>query len=109
MAYKLVDEVINLDMGDALAKLVLVALARFANQSGACFPSIATLCRVTHLSNATVCRKLNWLEQHRFIHRDTRSGVSTRYILLLSHRDTPVSHRDTKQSISSNKHSIPED
>ncbi len=109
MAYKLVDYVINNDIGDAIAKLVLIALARFANESGACFPSIATLCRVTHLSHATVCRKLGWLEEQGYIHRNTRAGVSTRYILLVSQRDTPVSHRDTKQSISSKKHPIPED
>ena len=109
MAYRLVDQVINSDMGDAIAKLVLIALARFANDAGTCFPSIATLCRVSHLSNATVCRKLNWLQEQGYIHRDTRAGVSTRYILLVSQRDTPVSQRDTKQSISSKKHNIPAD
>ena len=41
MAYKLVDDVINHDVGDAIAKLVLIALARFANQNNQCFPSLA--------------------------------------------------------------------
>ena len=56
MAYKLVDSVINHDVGDAIAKLVLICLARFANQHDTCFPSLAKICEVTHLSHATVCR-----------------------------------------------------
>ena len=89
MAYKLVDYVINNDIGDAIAKLVLIALARFANESGACFPSIATLCRVTHLSHATVCRKLSWLEEQGYIHRNTRAGVSVSY----THLTLPTTDR----------------
>lgn len=109
MSYKLADAAINADIGDAIAKLVLIALARYANDQGACFPSIATIAKTTHLHTATVCRKLNWLEQQGMIKRDNRSGVSTRYLLLIAQCDTLVAESDTKQSISSNKHSIPDD
>ena len=61
MSYKLVDAVINHDIGDGLAKFVLIALARFANESGQCFPSINTLCKITHLSRQTVITKIKWL------------------------------------------------
>ena len=109
MAYKLVDDVINHDVGDAIAKLVLIALARFANQNNQCFPSLAKICEVTHLSNATVCRKLNWLEQNGFVSRETSRGVSTRYTLRVSQRDKVVSERDTKLSVSNTKHTIPDE
>lgn len=109
MAYKLVDDVINHDVGDAIAKLILIALARFANQNNQCFPSLAKICEVTHLSNATVCRKLNWLEQNGFVSRETSKGVSTRYTLRVSQRDQVVSERDTKLSVSNTKHTIPDE
>lgn len=46
---------------DPAAKLILISLANYADEDGECWPSIATLCTETGLSEATVkrhCRQL---------------------------------------------------
>ena len=58
------------DIGDPVAKLVLLKLADNANDSGACWPSIATVCRETGLSERTVQRKMAYLEEHGFLKRN---------------------------------------
>ncbi len=113
MSYKLVDAVINHDIGDGLAKLVLIALARFANESGQCFPSIDTLCKITHLSRQTVITKIKWLDKHGFVQRSHKPGRSMRYTIPVKLFDHPVKELDPKLSISNqrtnNRHLIPDD
>jgi len=113
MSYKLVDAVINHDIGDGLAKLVLIALARFANDSGQCFPSIDTLCKITHLSRQTVITKIKWLDKHGFVQRSHKPGQSMRYTIPVKLFDHPVKELDPKLSISNqrtnNRHPVPDD
>lgn len=113
MSYKLVDAVINHDIGDGLAKFVLIALARFANESGVCFPSLDTLCQVTHLSRQTVITKIKWLDKHGFVQRSHKPGRSMRYTIPVNLFDHPVKELDPKLSISNqrtnNRHPVPDD
>tara|TARA_Y100001973_G_C5196456_1_gene334586 strand:+ start:2035 stop:2649 length:615 start_codon:yes stop_codon:yes gene_type:complete len=113
MSYKLVDAVINHDIGDGLAKFVLIALARFANESGQCFPSINTLCKITHLSRQTVITKIKWLDKHGFVQRSPTPGRSMRYTIPVNLFDQPVKEIDPKLSISNqrtnNRHPVPDD
>lgn len=59
------------------AKSVLVSLADNANDEGACWPSIATICMRTCLSERAVQNALKWLQAHKAISRDERAGRST--------------------------------
>lgn len=63
------------------AKAVLVSLADNANDQGSCWPSIVTIMARTCLSERTVQAQLVWLEEHKVIERDIRSGRSTMYVV----------------------------
>ena len=80
---------------DNLSKLLLICLASFAdNKTGKCYPSISTLANRTQMSRATVCRKLESLEDANLIVRQrTQFGKPTVY-QLVSQGDKVVSHRD---------------
>ena len=50
MSFALMGAVYHTDVGDALAKLVLLVIAEHANtESGECWPSITRIQKVTHL------------------------------------------------------------
>lgn len=59
-------------IGDPVAKLVLLMLADSANEKdgGDCWPSVANICKVTHLSERTVQRKMADLETMGLIVRN---------------------------------------
>lgn len=89
-------------IGDPLAKLLLLALAdRADKETGQCWPSLARLSADTEISPATIARKLNYLEDSGFIKRDRRDKTSTVYTLsqretpTLSQTETGVSHSET--------------
>ncbi len=64
-------------------KLVILALAERADDSGACWPSLAHLTEMTGLVRSTVAVALTGLEEARLISRDRGgAGRSTRYRLL---------------------------
>lgn len=73
------------------AKLVLLALCDFADESWSCFPGQETLSTKTSQSLSTVRRHLTWLEQHGYMSRSPRfvegRRTSNRYIL---HTPRPV-------------------
>jgi hypothetical protein len=56
--------------GAARRKLLLLALANYANKDGICWPSQATLARVTEQSVDTVQRQLDVLEKLKILQRE---------------------------------------
>jgi DNA-binding transcriptional MocR family regulator len=76
----------GLTAGDSSRKLVLLALADFADAAGQCFPSLSALVKRTELSRATVQRKLSELRAAGFIASEERlrqdgSRSSNGYVL----------------------------
>jgi len=74
-------------IGEPLAKLVLIALAEYANpDTGACYPSIASIAKKTECSESTVHRKIAYLVAKKLIIKDTaytaRKQSSNHYELL---------------------------
>lgn len=57
----------------ATAKAVLVSLADQANDDGACWPSVGTLCARTCLSERAVRNALRWLEGETLLETDRRN------------------------------------
>jgi len=82
MAFQYVAAALQLRVGDPYSKLLLLALAdRAEKETGQCWPSLARLAEDTHLSVATIKRKLNFLEERGFITRVQRDQQSTLYTL----------------------------
>lgn len=74
-----------------MEKLVLAALADFANEAGLAWPSVATLCRRTGAGERTVYRSLTRLrEAGHLSYSANTSGKSTRYHVHPCHTDTPA-------------------
>ena len=66
-------------------KLVILALAERADDSGACWPSLTYLTDMTGLVRSTIAVALTGLEEARLIARDRGgAGRSTRYRLLMN-------------------------
>ncbi|SDZ02486.1 helix-turn-helix domain-containing protein [Herbiconiux ginsengi] len=71
------------------AKLVLMALADYADEAGSCFPSHATLSAMCCMSTKTVSRAIEILERRELLTREQRrrgngSRTSDRYVLHLN-------------------------
>ena len=62
-------------------KLVLLALADWANDQGLCWPSLDTLAGKSSLNVRTVSNAIKRLEQGGFIRRETEVGKGTKYWL----------------------------
>lgn len=60
-------------------KSVLISLADNANDEGVCWPSIATICIRTCLSERAVRNAIRWLEESGLLSSDQRFGRSTWY------------------------------
>ena len=65
MSIKLLSAAWDLDIGST-EKMVLMSLCDFANESGVCWPSVATICRKTSKSERTVQTALKWLRDNGF-------------------------------------------
>lgn len=70
-------------------KLVLLALADWANDEGHCYPSIAKVARKTGVSERTVQRVLRDAEQANLIEREEVKGKGCKYRLTPRHSVTP--------------------
>lgn len=82
MAFQYVAAALQLRVGDPYSKLLLLAIAdRADKETGQCWPSLARLAEDTHLSVATIKRKLTYLEERGFITRTQRDQQSTLYTL----------------------------
>lgn len=94
MSMRLIVDVINTQVNDAVAKLVLIMLADRANNDNAdeqwqCWPSVDRIGLDASLSRATVQRKLRYLEQHGFIRTIPRKHTSSMYIITIHEAPTP--------------------
>ena len=88
MAFEIVDAVFDLPLADPHAKLVLLALARHADKQGRCYPSAKRLAELTGITDRTIYRKLNTLEDLGLIERKRRMKdgrkTSNGYTLILT-------------------------
>jgi biotin operon repressor len=96
MSYKAMDAVFDADIEDGLAKYVLLAIAKHADDQGECYPSGERLAKLTGLSRRTVLRKIDWLEKAGYvsIQRRTKDGKKTSnlYSISFSHLDGTEGH-----------------
>lgn len=61
-------------VGDTGAKLLLLALANYADEHGECWPSQARLAQDTELTDRTIRTKLKLLEEGGFLSRERRQS-----------------------------------
>lgn len=89
MSVRAITWALDANVGDAAAKLLLVALADHADdQTQQCWPSIGYVARRCQLSEKTVQRRLRQLERKGLIETQARVGQSSIITLLMG---TPVS------------------
>lgn len=78
LSIRIIEAVFDLSLDSSTDKLVLLALAKFASDQGDCWPSVATLVRVTELSERTVHNAIARLKQSghiEVIHMPRQSNV----------------------------------
>lgn len=80
MSIKLMCAAFDADV-PATQKLVLLALCDNANDQGHCFPSVSLLERKCSLSDRAVQTAIGWLEKHRYLTRQFRTGRATLYVM----------------------------
>lgn len=68
-----------------MAKLVLVALADFANESGECFPSVGMMVERCGMSDRGIQKQISELERSGYLRREFRNGRSTLYTITPEH------------------------
>jgi len=70
MSFKNIQGILDADVGDAVAKLVLLTINHYANQDTMiAYPSISTIANKSGLSERTVIRKLEHLVNKKFLIR----------------------------------------
>ena len=75
MCFKNIQGIINADVKDGVAKLVLLVLNHHADKEKLiCYPSLDTIAKETNLSKSTVIRKIDYLCKNKFIDRKQRSN-----------------------------------
>ena len=77
----LIIDVALMPIANATAKVVLLALAKYSNAYGECFPSQQTLSKDTFLTDRTVRSAMNWLEAHGYVEVKRRSNTSNAYVI----------------------------
>ena len=70
MSFKNIQGILDADVGDPIAKLVLLTINHYANQETMiAYPSISTIAKKSGLSERTVIRKLEYLVSKKFLIR----------------------------------------
>ena len=114
MSYQAMDWAFEQECRDAIGKLVLVAIAKHADEKGQCFPSASRIALLANTTRRTVHRKINELKEDGLIAVKARGKdgkkTSNLYTLCIGtqrpiHRDT-ASHRINKTNKSDNTSSI---
>ena len=82
MSIRLMNEVWVLPELNATQKLVMLALADWANDEGLCWPSIDRLGQKTSMAGRSVQRIIRELENMGFVKRDEVTGRGNRYWIL---------------------------
>lgn len=103
MSYKAMDFVFEQDIKDPLCKFVLLTIAKHADETMRCFPSIARIAMLTGLSKSTVKVKLNALEAAGWLKVSRRSKAGKRQTSIytiqkqnnLIGRDTAIEYINT--------------
>lgn len=99
MCFKNIQGIINADIKDGMAKLVLLVLNHHAHKEKLiCYPSLDTIAKETNLSKSTVIRKIDYLCKNKFIDRKQRSNKVNIYKI----KDYRECHNDT--SVVSERH-----
>lgn len=81
MSIQAVAWVLDQNISDAAAKLVLISLANALNgRTGRCFPTIETICSESSCSKSTALRKLKWLEGEGWISINSEFGADGRQL-----------------------------
>lgn len=71
------------------AKIVLLAIARYANGNGECFPSRETISADSCVPVRSVVRAIQWLEDEGYIRIVPRAGTSNFYVITSMEDDMP--------------------
>jgi hypothetical protein len=74
------------DLPSAQARWVLMALARYADRDGRCWPSMRQLAKDARMSLSSVCRHLNGLHRLGCFSRERRPGGRYHYTLIEPYR-----------------------
>ena len=69
------------------AKVILLAIARYANGYGECFPSRETISHDSCVPIRSVVRAIQWLEDEGYIRIVRRSGTSNFYVITSMEED----------------------
>ena len=73
---------------------VYSAICRYSDRNGQCFPSVSTLSNVTGMSESSVHRALNILEEQKLIYRtacfDPKGGQRANVYTLIPVEKTPL-------------------
>ena len=80
--YDLLADIALTRIENPTAKIVLLALARYSNSIGECFPSRDTLSEDSCLSIRTIVSAIQWLKANGYIHIESRNGTSNFYIII---------------------------
>lgn len=67
MSMYMTAEVLNMELGNPVRKLVLLKLADQANDLGQCWPSYASVAKAAEVSKRAVMKHIDWLEEHGFL------------------------------------------
>lgn len=94
VSLKIMSKVWDSSAGPAAARLVLLALADFADDGGRCWPSVTTLAKKCGLSARSVNRCIADLERDGYLTREARFNQSNVYVVhatpdILSGGDIP--------------------
>ena len=75
MCFKNIQGIINADIKDGMAKLVLLVLNHHAHKEKLiCYPSLDTIAKETNLSKSTEIKKINYLCKNKFIDSKQRTN-----------------------------------
>ena len=80
-------------------KAVLMSLADNADDAGACWPSIQTICQRTCFSERAVQSAIQWLETHGAVSADRSNGRHTKYrVTAMSYKPPQLPHPRTSRT-----------
>lgn len=99
MSIKLMSAVWERSDISSTQKLVLLALADWANDEGLCWPSIDRLAQKTGMAGRSVQRIIRDLEQIGLVKRDEVAGKGNRYWVLTPLTDCHPRHSVTQYTI----------
>jgi DNA-binding transcriptional regulator YhcF (GntR family) len=96
--YDLIADVALMRIQNPTAKVVLIALARYSNAKGECFPSRDRLSADTSISVRSIVRSIQWLEANNYIRIRQRSGSSNFYVITSMEEETMSDSDNTPQT-----------